>query len=219
MVTYTSVQQRNTDFIRKSLDADVFLAPMTTNPPTALTTGAGAANALNALPAGYVDVGYLDKAQGIDVARQIATVPTMSVGQLVPTRNDITKNEVTVKFSMQETKRITLESYHTVNLGGTILTVSTSELNFTEPVRPTTIPLRMLILWTDGTGTDSIFVAMDLPRVTMTSVGNIKISDGVDSINRDVTYTAYTDGVLGYSVRHLYGGPGWAARTAAMQFS
>lgn len=216
-VSFASQQVRNTDFIRKSLDADVFFAPLTVTPPLHLTTGAS--SDLQALPAGYVDVGFMEKNQGVDLARAIGTTPTMSVGQLSPTRNDINKNEVTARFIMQETKRQTLELYHQVALGGVILDPTTKELDFTEQIRPTTINYRMLVLWTDNNGTDSIYVGIDLPRVSVSSVGNIKITDGVDAITRDVTITSYVDAALGYGVRWLYGGPGWAARAPLMQFS
>ncbi len=217
MPSFASLQTRNDDFIRKALDADVFMAPMSSTPPTSLTTTSS--STLSALPTGYVDMGFLDKAQGIDAAKQITTVPVMSVGQLQPTRNDISRNETTLKFTMQETKRATLELYNQVDLSGVILDATTMELDFTENVRPTTIDYRCFVLWTDNYGADSIWVGMDLPRVSVTAVGGIKITDGVDAITRDVTLTAYVDPVLGYAVRHLYGGPGWAARAALMQFS
>lgn len=217
MPSFASLQTRNDDFIRKALDADVFMAPLTSTPPTSLTTGSS--STLNALPAGYTDVGFLDKAQGIDAARQMTTVPVMSVGQLQPTRNDISRNETTLKFTMQETKRQTLELYHQVDLSGALLVSTTKELDFTENVRPVTINYRCFVLWTDNFGADSIWVGMDLPRCSVTAVGGVKITDGVDAVTRDVTLTAYVDPVLGYAVRHLYGGPGWAARAALMQFS
>lgn len=216
-VSFASQQVRNTDFIRKALDADVFMAPMSVSPPSALTSSA--TSDLQPLPAGYVDVGFMEKSQGVDLGRSIGTSPVMSVGQLTPTRNDVNKNEVTARFVMQETKRQTLELYHNVSLGGTQLDPTTKELKFTEPIRPTTTFYRMLVLMVDNSGTDSIYMAIDLPRVSVTTVGGIKYTDGVDAITRDVTVTAYVDAALGYASRYLMGGPGWAARSALMQFS
>ena len=43
-------------------------------------------------------------------------------------------------------------------------------------------------------------------------------SDGDEAWVRQMTFTSFKDDVAGFSVRHYFGGPGWAAMLEAMGF-
>lgn len=217
MVAFTSLQQRNTDLIRKALDGAVLIAPSTADLPTTLTSGAS--GELVALPAGYIDVGWVDKADGITRGRNVDSDEVESLGSATPTRRDITKVDTTVQFTMQETKRISLELYHGVVLSTGTFDATSKEVSFTESTRPATVFYRAITLWTDLTGTDAIYGASLYPRVSVTDMDDTKLTDGGGAVVWKVTLTAYVDPTAGYAVKHMYGGPGWQSRLTAMGWS
>lgn len=215
--TFTALQSRNADLIRKSLDAAVFLAPTTAPLVTALTANATAD--LQTLPVGYVDVGWMDKSNAVKIAAGITSSPVDSFGSIYPTRSDITKSTVTVAITMQETKALTLGVYSQVNVAALTSNPTTGEVAFSDPVRPSTLFYRLLILWTDLSGVDTIYGAVFMPRVSVTALADMNMQDGEAALDRGVTFTAYPDAAAGYAVKRYFGGPGWLARTTAMGFA
>lgn len=216
MVAFTSLQQRNTDLIRKSLDAVALIAPTTASLPTTLTTGAS--GDLTALPAGYIDLGWVDKGDGITRGRNVDSDEIESLGSTTPTRRDIIKVDTTIQVTLQETKRMALELYHGVVLATTGFDATTKEVSFSESTRPSTVFYRLITIWTDLTGTDAIYGASVYPRVSVTDMDDMKIADS-GALAWKVTFTAYVDSTAGYAVKHLYGGPGWMSRLTAMGWS
>lgn len=217
MVAFSTLQQRNTDLIRKALDGIVLIAPSTATLPTSLTSGAS--GDLAALPAGYIDVGWVDKGDGISRGRSVDTDEVTSLGSATPTRRDISSVDTTVVFTMQETKRISLELYHGVALATDGFDATSKEVTFTESTRPATIFYRCLTLWTDLTGTDAIYGASLYPRVSVTDMDDVTLTDGGGAVTWKVTLTAYVDDTAGYAVKHMYGGPGWISRITSMGWS
>jgi hypothetical protein len=217
MVAFSGMLSRNTDHIRKSLDGAVFIAPMTTALPTSLTSGAS--GALEALPTGFLDVGWVDKGDGINQGRKVDSQETESLGSAMPTRRDISKVDSTIDFTLQETKRLSLQLAFGVLLDPADFDATTKEVSFDEATRPDTIYYRCMVLWTDLSGTDSIYGATLYPRVSVTDMDSIKLTDAGDAIQYKVTLTAYVDAVAGTHARHMYGGPGWMSRTTTMGWS
>lgn len=217
MVAFTSLQQRNTDNIRKSLDGIVLIAPSTATLPTSLTTGAS--GDLTALPTGYVDVGWIDKGDGTIKGRKVSTDEINSWGSSYPTRTDITKTDVTVQFTAQETRLATLQLYHGLTLAPSGFDATTKEVAFAEASRPATIYYRLFVLWTDLAGTDAIYSGSLYPRTNVTDMQEIKLTDGGGAITYKLTMTAYVDNTAGYAVKHFYGGPGWQSRLNEMGWS
>lgn len=217
MVAFSSLQTRNTDLIRKSLDGLVLVAASSASLPTSLTTGAS--GDLVPLPSGYLDVGWLDKGDGTVQGRKVDSAEVTSWGSALPTRRDITKADNTIAFTLQETNRKALELYHGITLATGGFDPTTKEVAFTEASRPATIFYRVLVLWTDLTGTDAIFGGSLYPRASVTDLQDIKLTDAGDPVARKVTMTAYVDSSAGFAVKHLYGGPGWISRLTAMGWS
>lgn len=215
--TFAGLQARNADLIRKSLDAAVFVAPISA--PPVLTLTANATADLQTLPTGYTDVGWMDKSNAVKIAAGITSSPVDSFGSIYPTRSDITKSTLTVALTLQETKAMTMGLYSQVNMANINANSVSGEIAFSNPVRPSTLFYRLFILWTDLSGADTIYGGMAFPRVSVTALSDMSLQDGETAMDRGVTFTAYPDATLGYAQRTFYGGPGILARGMAMGFT
>lgn len=215
--TFPALSTRNEDLIRKSLDAIVFVAPMDTTPMTVLTSGAS--GALQTLPDGYTDIGWMDASNAVNLATGVTASPVDSFGSLYPTRSDITKMNQTIATTCQETNATTMGLYSQVDMSTVTSDPVTGEIAYADPVRPTTINYRLFILWLDLSGTDTIYGGISFPRVSVTALADMKMDAGISAMARGVTFTSYPDHTLGYARKNFLGGPGIKARAAAMGFA
>lgn len=217
MADYTTIAHRQATLIRKALQGSVFIAPYTAAAITSITTGSS--QDIAPLPTGYTDVGMVDKKNAITWASKLTTQEVMAFGDVYPARRDVTKIDASLKFSMLETNKTSLQLYLGQDLTTTPLDPTTRELKITQLSRPSTIPYRVLGLFQDGTGVNAIYVARFYPRAFVTDVTDQKWDDDTDALMWDVSMTAQTDTVLGTSVVHFFGGPGWASTLAQTGFN
>ncbi|WP_134664002.1 hypothetical protein [Amycolatopsis sp. CFH S0078] len=171
------------------------------------------------LPAGYEDIGWVDKGDGATWSKSVDTSDVESWGSVEPTRRDITKQTDGLKFTAQETKRRTLELYEGVDLSGVVPDATTGEVTFDRPSRPSTRYFRAFGLFVDGSGADTIYVAKLAPKANVTDTGDQKWSDGDDPVGYDVTMTANYDDEAKTAMRFFFGGPGWKALLEEMGFA
>jgi hypothetical protein len=210
-----ALQERQAHLIRKALNGGAWLGDKSVAAPTALTTGPNAAP--QPLPVGYEDCGMILKDDGLAFASEVETSDTMSWGVAEPTRRDIVSDVDTVTWTMQETKRLTLEVYHGLDLSGLTPTPETGEVAFSKPTTPQTIHRRWMAIAQDGVGADAIYLGRFHPRMGITGKEELAWKDGQETQYK-VTGTAFQDPVLGYSTRFFFGGPGWRALLADMGF-
>ena len=215
MPGFTTLQKRQQQLIRKALNGSIWVAADDATVPTSLTTGASSDPA--ALPTGYEDVGYITKDDGATWARDQDTSDTTSWGAFEPTRRDITSDVTTLAFTMQETKKVSLELAYGVDLSGVEGDATTGEVAFNQATSASTIYRRFLAIFADGVGADAVYIGRFCPRMAITSVDEQQWTDGQE-LRYGVTATAFVDPTLGYSVRHLFGGPGWKAQLEAAGF-
>lgn len=213
--TFDALREAQTELIRKALAGALFLAPMSSTLPTSLTTGAS--SALNTLPAGYADIGLISKENSLSWGREVESNETTSWGFADPTRRDIVSDVSSLAFTAQETKLKTLELFNNVDLSAVTPDATTGEVQFAQPLRPSTKYYRAFAIGVDGDGTDAIFVARSMPRAMVSNRGEQVWSDGAE-IAYQMTLTATPDTTAGYSIRHYFGGPGWKTLLAAMGF-
>lgn len=214
--TYAALAEKQSQLIRKALEGSIFLAPYTATLPAALTSGAS--SALLELPAGYADVGWVDKGDGATWSRSVDTSDVESWGAVEPTRRDIIKQTDGLKFTAQETKRSTLEMYEGVDLSTVVPDATTGEVKFNRPSRPATRYYRVFGLFVDGSGVNSIYIARLLPKANVTDTGDQKWSDGDQAVGFEVTLTANYDEAAGTSMSCFFGGPGWKLLLDEMGF-
>lgn len=212
MATWADVVVKQNQLIRKALDAAVFLAPLTADVPTTIVDAAGGP----ALPVGFMPLGNLS-GDGITWAREVETSGITSLGSVEPTRSDIRSVTNTVQLTAQETNRLTIESTLNVDLSTLVPKVG-GEVTFEEPNRPKSKYYRLLGLAVDDGDAGEIYIGRLMPRVKMTETGDQVWSDGDDGMVREMTFQSFKDAEAGFSARHFFGGPGWAALLADMGF-
>lgn len=214
-MSIATLAARQSKLIRKALDAVVFAAPTTAAAVTAITTGAGAT--LVTLPVEYSSLGHHTEDDGINWTREVDVADVRSHGSSEPTRRDITSDVTGLVVLAQETKLQTMEMFHNVDLSTVTPDATTSEIGFNRTSQPATRYYRLLALAQDGAGADTIYFARFCPRASLTEFADQPWTKG-DEVRWPLTFTAYVDDDLGYSMREMWGGPGIAALVDDMGF-
>lgn len=206
MATLVDIQQKKTQLIRKVQAASIFIAPIATAIPSAFTAGVSAD--LTALPAAWSDIGLVTKDDAYSWSREVNMAETTSHGFVDPTRRDIVSNVSSLAFTAQETKMQTLSLFHNVDLAGVQATAITGEFTFADPLAPATRFNRIIGIGQDGAGAGAIYLIRVLPRAILSEPGEQAWSDENELVY-PMTMTATPDTTLGYSIRYVFGGPGW----------
>lgn len=214
-MSIASVAARQSKLIRKAQDAVVFAAPSDQAAPVSLTSGAGAE--LLTLAAGWVSLGHHTEDDGINWTREVDTADVRSHGSAEPTRRDITSDVTGLVVLAQESKMLTMEMYHNVDLSGVTAAATTNEIAFSRTSQPATRYYRLLAIASDGGGTDTIYFARFCPRASISEYADQPWTKG-DEVRWPLTFTAFVDDDLGYSMREYWGGPGIAALIEDMGF-
>lgn len=214
--SYDAMQDRREDLIFKGLQGSIFIAPMTAELPSALT---GPNGRLLHLPPEWEDVGWVDGSDGVNWSRKVDTSDTDSWGSPEPTRSDINKDEASLKFTMQETRRVTMETYFGLDLSGVRADATNREVQFAQPRRPATRYFRLFGLFVDGYGVDEVYVARLFPRANVVDMDDSKwtTKDSVASLG--VSVRANWSSKDGLAVKHFIGGPGWGERVEDAGFT
>lgn len=214
-MSIATLAARQSKLIRKAQDAVVFAAPTSAAAVTAITTGAGAD--LVTLPVEYASLGHHTEDDGINWTREVDVADVRSHGSSEPTRRDITSDVTGLVVLAQETKMVTMEMFHNVDLAGVTPTAVTNEIGFNRSSQPATRYYRLLALASDGGGADTIYFARFCPRASISEYADQPWTKG-DEVRWPLTFTAFVDDDLGYSMREMWGGPGIAALLEDMGF-
>lgn len=214
-MSVATLAARQNALIRKAQDAAIFIAPTTVAAVTAITTLA--AGDLIALPVGWDSLGHHTEDDGINWTRAVDTAETRSHGSSEPTRRDITSDVTGIVVLAQETKQATMELFHQVDLSAVTPDATTGEIGFNRPRTPSTKYYRLLAIAQDGAGTDTLYFGRFCPRVSITEFADQPWTKG-DELRWPLTFTAYVDDTLGYSMREMWGGPGIDTLSTAMGF-
>jgi hypothetical protein len=213
---YDDIQQKNAALIFKALQGSVFVAPASADPITDLTDPGD--RLLAPLPTGYEDAGWISD-DGAQFGREVETSDVTGWGSVEPLRSDVTSDVTTLAFSMLETRKASIGLYTGADMDTAVPDATSGELSIEKPARPGFRYYRVLALAVDQTDDGEYYIARFLPRARVTDYDEQTFQSSDDApVTWSVTMTGYEDPALGYSERYLFGGPGWAARLAAMGF-
>jgi hypothetical protein len=214
--TYEDMQDRREELIFKALEGSIFIAPMSAALPTALT---GTAGALLSLPAGWEDIGWVDGSDGVNWSRKVDTSDTDSWGSPEPTRSDINKDEASLKFTMQQTNRVALETYYGLDLTNIQASATNKEIQFAQPRRPATRYFRLFGIFVDGYGADEIYVGRLFTRSNVIDMDDSKWTTKDSVASYGVSVRANWSSSDSFAVKHFIGGPGWASKVENAGFT
>lgn len=190
-----------------------------TTPAIAVTTTTpGVGPALATLPAGYEDLGWAST-DGATFGRSTDISNVSSFGSVEPTRSDITKDEITMGVTAQETKLLTMGLYTGAALSGITADGTTGEVKISKPSRPGFTYYRVLGLFVDDGDYGEIYMGRYMPRARITEFGEQKFASGDDPISFPLVFTGYEDATAGFSHQWLWSGPGWKALLADMNLA
>lgn len=207
-MAFDTIADFKDELVRKVLAGAVLVAPSATALPLTLTTGAS--SLLNdAGFTGFKSLGRISDA-GLSSSADTESSGVPGWGALEDVRTDIIRRTATFSFTCLETRKEVLDLYYNQDLSAIEADATTGEVSFTEATKPDTRYQRMVLLGIDGEGTGAKYIARFLPRATVSEVSEQTWSTA-DALAYQMTVTAKIDSTLGYAVKHLYGGPGWAA--------
>lgn len=200
----------------KALGGIIYTAPIATAIPATFTETASAS--LTQLdPLVWTRLGLLTKGEGVTFSRDVSTDDEESWGYAEPTRTDISSDITSAAFTLQETKKATLELYDFVDLSTVTGDATTGEVTYNKATLAAPTYRRMIFMAVDGAGTDRRYKFKVMPRAQVVAVQDEVWSQSAVT-KFPVTVRATVDPTLGYAVRTVLGGPGQKARNAAAKF-
>jgi hypothetical protein len=217
---YADYDGRKQQNVRKALRGSVFCAKTTANAITTLTvdsSGSPGTPTLNALPAGYTDLGFLSDA-GAVIGENVNSADINAWGDLEPVRRDITSDVTTLQLVGLETNKQALAAFFSVDPASITADATTGEVSIPKPSTPVAFYWRILVLGVDQNDSGEIYIARFLPNASLTNKGNMSFDSNADAITWDMTFTAYKDSTLGYADKFLAGCPGWKPLKTGMGF-
>lgn len=197
-------QSDNSNNVRKTLGALIFLAPMSVPLLGELTDAAGK---IQPLGEGWQGLGLFSR-DGISFPRESDTEATEALGYLSPVREDISSISRQITATAYEVdRRIIRELSDGIDLSETTATAS-GEISYEEPETPVNRRWRLLAIGRDvnkRTGLD-ILRANFYPQVEISSMPGEEW--GTDALSQELTFTNYLDEEAGYARKRYLAGPG-----------
>ena len=203
----------NAGLIRKVQNIAIWLGPEDAPEVEKLVDETGQ---LVALPEAYKPLGMITKDDGLTFSSKSDSEGVEAHGYMSEVREDQTSAERTFQVNALETKRLTLQEAHGIDLS-TVSLDADGNLVFDEPEMPIRQFGRMVAIGSDGAGHAEHFLGRWYPRVKVNSVDDIVWSMS-NPLSYNLTYKAFPDTDLGISVRHLFAGAGFQAIAAAAGF-
>lgn len=203
MATFSEVKGHNASLIRKVLEMSIFIKPVEEGDEeiVAIHDATGIL-----VPTGYEPVGHVTKDDGASWSRDQENSEVTSHGYAQPTRIDIISDVSGLSFTMQESKRQSMELYHGLDLS-TVTTDADGNFFFDRASRPIVRRYRALAIGKDGDGPDAIYMARWLPNAQVTENAEQAWSEG-DELKYPAGLTGFVDEQFGTAFREIWGGPG-----------
>ena len=199
--------------IRKFMNGAAIIGPADAALPESWV---GADSQLVALPESFSGLGIVEKDSGYEFGVDSDQEEVEGHGYASPVRIDITKTTRTVQMVCLETRKTVLEQYYGIDMSG-VKPATNGEIVFNEPETLSRPYARLVIIGSDGVGEDQWFWAKVMPRAQVTEVEAQTWNN--DASSYGMTFTAFPDPELGYSVQNIIFGPAAKKHAKALGFS
>ncbi|EYT84019.1 hypothetical protein CF54_03990 [Streptomyces sp. Tu 6176] len=205
---FTTMAELRQSLIRKALRYAIFAADPTAD---AVTAPFDATGLLQALPAGYVPVGYTTT-DGVTFSGDLSTSDVTSGQAASPTRSDVETDTATAQWVPQETNAAAVALYENLPLAGAgaLPDLGTATWTWSRPKTPPTLYRRLAFIAEDlnkETG-NPLYIVKHMPSALRTGREDEQWTR-TSEISRGVTYQAYIDDALGTDMKTWIDGPGW----------
>lgn len=212
---YSALRDKKNELIRRAKDGSVFVAKMSVPLPPALTAGP-TADLITLSPTDWPDLGHLTP-DSATYDRETESTDTSSFGSRESTRTDVTRDEISMSVTAQETKLLTIGLTTGAELDAIRAAAVTGEVQIEKPTTPQLRYHRVLGLFLDHDDNGrEIYFGRLMPRAQIASFGSQTYSEGEDGINYPMTWRGKEDSAVGFSHKWFWGGPGWLALLTKM---
>lgn len=205
--SYDQLRKVQGSLIRKALGGFILVGGMDVDVPEKFFLDKNG-TFVNLAAYGYECVGHISKGDGINFSRETEQSEVESFGESEPTRIDITKDATSAVFRCQETNKVVMEMFFGKDLSDVTVDPETGELSFVNDRQPSTKYRRVIYIAKDGNGTEAKYLIKVMPRATVSEAQEQSWSNESE-LSYGMTLKATADDELGYSIRHVFGGPGF----------
>lgn len=208
MANYAALRAKKNQLIRRAKDGSVFVATMDVVVPPSLTTGADA-GLVTLSPTEWVDLGWLTT-EGVTYDRETESVDTNSFGSRESTRSDVTRDEISMSLTAQETKALVMGITTGADIAAIKANATTGEVQIAKPSTPKLRFYRTLGLFLDHDDDgEEIYFGRLMPRAQVADFGSQGYNEDESGISYPMTFRGKEDADLGFSHKWFWGGPGW----------
>ena len=206
--TWDALFKGRSDLIRKALYGSVLVQDYSTSlastfasfNPFDANTGL-----LNALPAGWIDLGYLTE-DGIEFGKDTNFSDVTGWQTRDKLRSDATSDQDTASMTFLETKPEIEAIYNSLPLS-TMPGIGTTNYAYAKPAVPALLFRSVLFIGVDGSGDQVEYVVRLWPRVLMTGPDSVTWS-AQNEASWPMSFEPYPDSTAGYASKTWRDGPG-----------
>ncbi|MGC0364811.1 hypothetical protein ABH922_002795 [Rhodococcus sp. 27YEA15] len=202
------VARHQRELILKPNRMHIFGMPMSVDPIEHITEGA--TSKLAELPQGAFDFGLLLKDDSITLTREVEKDEINAIGYSNPVKSDFIKDISGIGFTGLETNRYNIQNNLGMDLSEMRADPVTGEVAFDQAAIAEILQLRYLLVSQFNSGVDRIYLSRLLYCGEVAEMGEQTLSDAGGALTWPTKVNAMVDPKYGVSVRHFFGGPGWA---------
>lgn len=216
MANYAALRAKKNQLIRRAKDGSIFVAHMSVPLPANLTSGADA-GLITLNPEQWEDAGWFST-DGVNYDRETDSVDIQSFGSSEATRSDVTRDEISMNATLQETKALTIGLTTGADIAAIKANAVTGEVSIAKPSRPKLRYYRVLGLFLDHNDDgEEIYFGRLMPRAQVADFGSQGYNEDETGISYPMTWRGKEDSTVGYSHRWVWAGPGWRSLLADMK--
>ncbi|OQW34509.1 MAG: hypothetical protein A4E20_10845 [Nitrospira sp. SG-bin2] len=161
------------------------------------------------IPTTAKSAGIIEKKAGVTLTHDIDSTDIEAYGEADPVRTIISKRVVSFDAYFLETNKVVLEKFWGTIFNDDNLSVSAhGGVVVQAPTLPRNIFYRAYLVATDDVNGDDLYTYYIMPRVKLVKVDNQDSKDN-DAFGYKMTFRAFRDRSVGFSVAQGWCGPGW----------
>lgn len=161
------------------------------------------------VPATAESAGVIEKSAGVSMTHEIDSSDIEGYGEAEPVRTIISKRSVKFEAKFLETNKTVLEKFWGTVFDDTNLDVTeTGGVTIKAPTLPKNTFYRAYLIATDDVNGEDLYAYYVMPRVKLVNVANQDSKDN-DAVAYTLTFQAFRDNNMGFSVLQGWCGPGW----------
>jgi len=161
------------------------------------------------LPTGAQSAGIIEKGAGVSLTHDMSSSDIEGYGEADPVRTIISKRSISFEADFLETNKVVLEKYWGTVFGADNYAVTAQGgLTIEAPTLPKNVFYRAYLVGLDDVNGNDLYTYYIMPRVKLVNVSNQDQKDD-GAVSYKMTFRAFRDAGLGFSVTQGWCGPGW----------